>query len=458
MLTLDISTDCSSRKQLIKLLTFNTWGLKFVSKHRKHRLQAIADELANPKTVEDDYDIVALQEIWCEEDWDYLDRVCRNRYPYRRVFKSGIITGPGLAILSKQPIVETFLYRFPINGRSSAFFRGDWYVGKSISVTIFQPHKEGNLPIALLNSHMHAPYGHGDASYSTHRACQAWDFAKLVRMLKKAGYAVIQVGDLNSKPESLPYKIFTVEGGLTDSWNVLHKDDLMNAAELAKLSPEDQIALGGVTCNSRLNTWRKNRRLSEACRLDYALIDANNIVPVTAGVKFTEILPKPWLCSYSDHFAYSVEFLVSSVDEHKSPQIDHNLLEREKVYKELLAEIKHYRQTTIPFQANWRKMYFITSIIIVIGMHVGVVFASEVSGWISVIFLLITTVVLVTGLLNGLIWSLGVRSELRALQEVQLQVEDAYTHIESILTRGQKNGISKKILLISVEEYTPNID
>lgn len=30
--------------------------------------------------------------------------------------------------------------------------------------------------------------------------------------VEKAGYAVIQVGDLNSKPESLPYKIFTIEG------------------------------------------------------------------------------------------------------------------------------------------------------------------------------------------------------------------------------------------------------
>ncbi|KAI3405225.2 ISC1 [Candida oxycetoniae] len=443
-------------KQSIKLLTFNTWGLKLLSKHRKARLQAIAHELANPKTSDDDYDVAALQEIWCEEDWAYIEHVCRKKYPYRRVFKSGIITGPGLAVLSKIPIVETFLYRFPINGRSSAFFRGDWYVGKSIAVTMFQSHVPGSLPIALLNSHMHAPYGQGDASYSTHRACQAWDFAKLVRMLKKAGYAVIQVGDLNSKPESLPYKIFTVEAGLTDSWNVLHHEKLITKSEeIAKLSSEDQIKLAGVTCNSRLNTWRKSSKAGDACRIDYALIDAENIIPIKAQVKFTEVLPSPLLCSYSDHFAYSVELKINSQAQHVTPEDMHNLKEREGVYKALIAEIKHYRRVTIPFQAIWRKVYFFISVIIVIGMHVGIVFVADVAGWISVIFLLITTILIVSGLLNGMIWYFGVRSESRALQEVQMEVEDAYTYIQDLTmekTRRSSQSHRKESSDIHVQE------
>lgn len=258
----------TDKRESVRLLTFNTWGLKLVSKHRKQRLRAIADKLANPFDASDDYDVVALQEVWCEEDWQYLDHVCRDRYPFRRYFKAGIISGPGLCVLAKIPITETFLYRFPINGRPSAFFRGDWYVGKSVAVTMFQPLYSGSMPIALLNSHMHAPYGHGDASYSTHRACQAWDFAKIVRMLKKAGYAVIQVGDLNSKPESLPYKIFTIEGGLSDSWNVLHGEKVVHPHQVSQLTPEEQISVAGVTCNSRLNTWRRERPMTDACRLD----------------------------------------------------------------------------------------------------------------------------------------------------------------------------------------------
>ena len=100
------------KKQYIKLLTFNTWGLKFISNIEK-RLRAIADALANPKSPDEDYDIVALQEIWCEEDWQYLDLVCRPRYPYRRVFKAGIVSGPGLAVLSKFPLLKLFFTDSP---------------------------------------------------------------------------------------------------------------------------------------------------------------------------------------------------------------------------------------------------------------------------------------------------------------------------------------------------------
>ncbi|EMG48767.1 ISC1 Inositol phosphosphingolipids phospholipase C [Candida maltosa Xu316] len=420
--------DSKSQQQSIKLLTFNTWGLKFISKFRKERLKAIADSLAKPATEDDDYDIVALQEIWCEEDWNYLDSVCRSRYPYRRIFKSGIISGPGLAVLSKIPVSETFLYRFPINGRPSAFFRGDFYVGKSIAVTMFQPHHLDIKPIALLNSHMHAPYGPGDASYSTHRACQAWDFAKLVRMLKKAGYAVIQVGDLNSTPDSLPYKLFTVEGGLTDSWNVLNKDRVVPNDEIAKLSLEDQILLAGVTCNSRLNTWREKRPLWEACRLDYALIDPSNITPIDAKVKFVEKLPAPFSCSYSDHFAYSVDLAISSKND-KNHVEESTVEEKEAIYRELLAEISQYRKFTIPLQLFWRKLHFVVSFMVVVGMHIAIVFVVDAAAWVSVVFLLVTTLIAVTGGLNGLIWFMGVRAESRSLQEVQMEVEDAYNYL-----------------------------
>ncbi|KAI5962621.1 ISC1 [Candida pseudojiufengensis] len=435
MSILQKDTNSIQKNQSIRLLTFNTWGLKYVSKHRKQRLKAIADELSNPTNESNDYDIIALQEIWCEEDWNYIDQVCSLRYPYRRNFKSGIITGPGLAILSKIPIEETFLYRFPINGRSSAFFRGDWYVGKSIAVTIFKSHQNNTLPIALLNSHMHAPYGKGDSSYSTHRACQAWDFTKFIRMLKKSGYAVIQVGDLNSKPDSLPYKIFTIEGGLKDSWNILHFEKNPTIKEISEMSLEDQIEIAGVTCNSRLNTWRKSRPLWEACRLDYALIDSHNVFPVSAKVKFTELLPPPLSCSYSDHFAYSVELQINSTQNHIPSIKESPPEEREQVYKELLAEIKHYRRITIPFQAIWRKFYFLISIFIVIGMHIAIVFIADVAAWISVLFLFATTFVVITGLLNGMIWYFGVRSESRALQEVQAEVEDAYIYLKEHLNK-----------------------
>lgn len=420
------AVSCSSTMETgsVKFLTFNTWGLKYVSKNRKERLRAIAHRLA-----QSDYDIVALQEVWVEEDWEYINEKCKAIYPFRRQFRSGILAGPGLAILLKIPIASTFLYRFPVNGRPSAFFRGDWYVGKSIAVTILESTAPGLSPLAVLNSHMHAPYAQdGDAAYSTHRACQAWDLAKLVSMLQKAGYAVVQVGDLNSKPGSLPYKLFTTEGGLADSWDVLYGEQAVLSDDLAVMDAHEQISRGGVTCNSRLNTWRANRAPWEACRLDYALIDKKRIIPVLADVQFTETLSAPVPCSYSDHFAYSVELSVNPIELNvKGASVE----EKATVYKELLASIETYIRETIPAQATWRKWHFLLSLLVVVIIQIGITFAAIALPWATVFLSIGSTVIGVTGVVNGLIWGLGVRSEKRALQEVKLEVEDALRALEA---------------------------
>jgi sphingomyelin phosphodiesterase 2 len=411
----------------IKLLTYNCWGLKYISTFRTQRLLAIANVLANPVSDDEDYDIVALQEVWCYEDWLVFDQACAGNFPYRRFFKSGIIAGPGLAILSKIPIERSFLYRFPINGRLSAFFRGDWYVGKSIAITILKPSSKNSIPIAMLNSHMHAPYAlTGDASYSCHRACQAWDFARVVNGLKASGYAVVQVGDLNSTPGSLPHNLFTIEAGLADSWDQCQT--LYSLEEIAKMTPHDQIKLGGITCDSTLNSWRKNMPLSKACRLDYALIDSNLIKPFNPQVKFTELLPPPYNCSYSDHFAYSVKLLVSK---QVTPQKIHHKEDRIKVYHDLLNEINNYKRKTIPFQKTWRKAHFIASCILVSLIQVFAFIFGLLNPIIAGLVLLISTTLAVTGVVNGLIWFLGVTSEERALEEVEMEIGDLLASMTS---------------------------
>lgn len=406
----------------IRLLTFNTWGLKFVSKFRKERLSNLLEQLASSKG--DDYDVVLLQEIWCLEDWEYIDSICSSKFPYRRWFSSGILSGPGLALLSKIPIDSTFLYRFPINGRPSAFFRGDWYVGKSIAITKLKPLNKGSSPIALLNSHMHAPYSiSGDAAYSTHRACQAWDFAEVASTLSKAGYAVVIVGDLNSRPGSLPFRILE-DAGLSDSWEVLN--GVQDLSEIAKLTPEMQILVGGTTCDSTLNTWRSDRRPDEACRLDYALIDLRKLKPITAKVEFTETIPN--IGSYSDHFAYATELEVL-------PVLSHNTLEEQehdklKIYRDLTLEINTYIKTTIPFQRNWRLIHFLVSYILVIGCIVAITFPSEKAAWSSVFFVLFAVVLAVTGIVNLMIALLFGRLERRNLNEVLMEVKDRIRNIE----------------------------
>lgn len=395
----------------VKLLTYNVWGLKYISKYRQERIEGIVTKLLDPS---EHYDIIALQEVWCEQDWQLFHDKLHGLYPYTRYFKAGIIAGPGLAILSKIPINETFLYRFPINGRPSAVNRGDWFVGKSISITMLMNN------IVVLNSHMHAPYSlEGDNAYTCHRSCQAWDITKIIKLLNKAGYHVILVGDLNSKPNSLPYKLFTIEAGLQDSWNRFKLDNnesILTQEQLSQMTPKDQITLGAVTCDSQLNSWRCNRRLDEACRLDYALINQSLSV-IDASVKFIDRLPQ-YDCSYSDHFGYYAHLkLNGGVNQSQS---NHQLNEvlNHQIYSELLAEINDYQQNGLPRHHMWRVYHFGGTIIVSIGLVViGFIF--------EVLFMLIMMlVVLGPGIINGIIL-LNYLYEQRNLEEVKMEVENA---------------------------------
>lgn len=430
----------------VKFLTFNTWGLKWVSKHRKQRLRAIADQLSGRTSASllpgsetlgsesrsrvDQYDVVALQEVWCQEDWEYIVLKCSDTFPYHRIFYSGIIAGPGLAILSKIPIESTFLYRFPINGRPSAVHRGDWYVGKSIAITLLEPLGRNTCPLAIMNSHMHAPYAlNGDAAYACHRACQAWDFAKLANLYKKAGYSVVIVGDLNSRPGSLPHRFLTDETGLVDSWEQLN--GVQDLQTIAKLKPMEQLQYGCTTCDSTLNTWRSFKKPNEACRLDYALVDPERLQTIAAGVRFTELIPG--IGSFSDHFAYTCTLKLlpqtrSELPPSSSGQSRALLLQRYANYQEMLQCIANY-MTTSTRQRILRGAHFLLSLALLICSCV----LSVLTPWAGIFWVLFVAVVCVTGTLDGLIAFLFGAKEMRALLEVEQEVAGAQHHLQNYL-------------------------
>ncbi|CCD22212.1 inositol phosphosphingolipid phospholipase NDAI_0A00540 [Naumovozyma dairenensis CBS 421] len=434
----------------IKFLTLNTWGLKYVSKHRKERLKAIADQIARCSTAlsisgitndsNEDYDIIALQEIWVKEDWEYIVKRCGDLYPYHRIFYSGILTGPGLAILSKIPIKSTFLYRFPINGRPRDVLRGDWYVGKSIAITELEPVNDQTGPLVIMNSHMHAPYAlTGDNAYECHRSCQAWDFSKLIKLYKKAGFSVVVVGDLNSRPGSLPHKFLTLETGLVDSWEQLHgKQDL---EKISSMDPLQQLEYGCTTCDSFLNTWRSYLGTKKAQRLDYALIDSDGLQTIAAGARFTERIPN--IGSFSDHFAYSCtlkllprkpietdlnhrghQFATSSQDE---------LVDRYTTYQEGLDCLHEYMKKAQRQQYLWG-IYFWFALILLFGyLLFGARLSSNVTFLSSIFWGLFIIVIAITGTIAGGISFLFGRGEIRSLLEVEQELLDAERHMEKYL-------------------------
>lgn len=459
----------------VKFLTFNTWGLKYVSKHRRTRLRAIAHKLVGQSNAvrleasdplydnrDEDYDVIALQEIWCVEDWEYLVEICSSKYPYHRAFSSGILTGPGLAILSKIPIESTFLYRFPINGRPSAVFRGDWYVGKSVAITELRPISPDTPPLVIMNTHMHAPYARtGDAAYTCHRSCQAWDFVKLANLYKKAGYAVVLVGDMNSRPGSLPHNLLTVETGLIDSWEQL-KGGKQDLKEIEAMSPIDQIIYGCTTCDSTLNTWRATRKSDEACRLDYALIDSSKLRTVDAVAAFTETIPN--IGSFSDHFAYSCTLEVLPRDRSEGDQVAGPegillptrgsrieaserqgaqeflearkalLLHRIAIYDDLLSCISEYLPTANK-QRLFRGLHFWFGVAMVIGSAVVTTFTANRAAWSSIFWVVFGSIMAATGTIDGLISFLFGRKEIRALNEVYKEVQDSRHNLKLDLER-----------------------
>ena len=134
----------------ISIVTLNCWGLKYISKLRRERLTEIGRQLAiaNPQP-----HIVALQECWTQEDYRSIRREARLILPHGKFYHSGAFGG-GLAILSRWPIEESTMFRYPLNGRPTAFWRGDWYVGKGVACAKIRYGPAQRHVIEVFNTHV----------------------------------------------------------------------------------------------------------------------------------------------------------------------------------------------------------------------------------------------------------------------------------------------------------------
>lgn len=113
----------------IRILSLNCWGLKYISRHRQARLSEIGVRIASQHPPPD---VVGLQECWTQEDYQSIRQQTSRILPHGKFYHGGIF-GAGLVILSRWPIEESSMHAYPLNGRPTAFFRGDWYVGKGVA-------------------------------------------------------------------------------------------------------------------------------------------------------------------------------------------------------------------------------------------------------------------------------------------------------------------------------------
>ncbi|KIW16143.1 hypothetical protein PV08_06194 [Exophiala spinifera] len=466
----------------INVLTLNCWGLKYLSKFRTERLSEIGNRIANYTP---ELDIVGLQECWTFADYLNIRNRTRSILPYAKYYHSGIFGG-GLAIFSRWPIRDSSMFRYPLNGRPTAFFRGDWFVGKGVACAQIQM-PDGQM-IEVFNTHLHAPYEREpNDSYICHRTAQAWEIAKLMRAASERGSLVLGMGDFNMVPLSFAHVLIESRGGVKDVWRVVKpgssvgKSHHLPEIERRKRMNEDPVPDvnsslqdHGHTCDSVLNTWRwpkeDRKRLEKghdrnivgtdpdpnSYRLDYIFFNGISRGWKVRDVKVALTERHPELrCSLSDHFAVhatversdtqsttpmtievngvlrgdmsddpniaSAGFEANDFDAAISKLPTHKHIGKD-FYHDILAMIHKYNLRERK-QRRWRCLHFVGSAFISIGCFVAIWWSPR--NFVAFLLILLSSLGLMAGTVDGLIGFLFVGSELRALAEFEWEVRNA---------------------------------
>jgi len=446
----------------LNILTLNCWGLKYLATLRNQRLLEISHRIATTLPAPH---IVGLQECWTQEDYLAIRRLTRDILPYAKFYHSGIFGG-GLAILSAFPIIESSMVRYPLNGRPTAFFRGDWFVGKGVAcASIRLPpvggKGEGEV-VDVFTTHLHAPYeGEPNDSYLCHRTAQAWEIAKLMRGAAERGHLTIGLGDFNMVPLSLAHQLIEAHAPVRDIWRVLHPESSLGPTdhpqERARKRPMPSsrfnLEENGATCDSALNTWRWSKQMQKqlskgediqvsldssdpgAKRLDYIFFGNGTNTPApwhvgSARVGMTE-RHSSLGCSLSDHF--SVEATLSRSPTSNPPPPPPPL--PTSTYTHILSLIATYT-TRERHQRRFRLANFVVSVFVSLGCWTAIWWSPR--PFVSFLLTVLSTLGFGAGVVDGLIGGLFMSSEIRALKEFEWEIGNARARAEERERGGQE--------------------
>ncbi|KAG6873858.1 hypothetical protein C0995_010470 [Termitomyces sp. Mi166 len=307
----------------IRVLSLNCWGLKYVSKNRKQRVEAIANQLSQSS-----YDIVALQELWVFSDYEKVQEHVSPVLPHSKFFYSGAL-GAGLVIFSRFPIISTSVYPYTLNGAPIDVTAGDWFVGKAASSVVLLHPVLGQLQV--FNTHLFAKGGEDGPEYNrAHRLVNAWEFAKLTRQAAEVGRYVIALGDFNSIPTTLPITIIKEHAALDDSWLVTHPPG-NSLGHVSVSTPLEAIHKFGVTADSPVNSYSEGKPLDPYARkfwgkrLDYVFYrqphrpnaGPDHVFPVLKATECKVVMTGKvpgFDFSFSDHFGLEATLEIQMSD------------------------------------------------------------------------------------------------------------------------------------------------
>lgn len=282
-----------------------------------------------------------------------------------------------------------------------------------------------------------------------------------MRAASERGHLVIGMGDFNMVPLSLAHRIIETHSPVQDVWRILHPDSSHGAAKdkveklrgLPMPNAEFNLSTNGTTCDSAFNSWRWNeahkKRLKKgenvqidpavedpsAKRLDYVFFSSARHHDARTGEETAEWALKeanvgmtmrhPTLhCSLSDHF--SVECTLTR--EH-NPHAAHasDVVNRYlpiETYEEIIATLVKYMDRQ-RLQRKLRIGHFFFQLSFSIGCLIGVWWSPH--NYVSFILMLLSSVGLSVGVIEGLMGLLFGGSEMRALREFEWEVKNAMT-------------------------------
>jgi sphingomyelin phosphodiesterase 2 len=288
-------------------------------------------------------------------------------------------------------------------------------------------------------------------------------------------------------PLSLAHRLLIAHAPIKDVWRELHPDSSIGASidKPEKARGRDvptaafNLTENGATCDSVLNTWRwsKNdmKKLGpgkpgleipldtkdpKAKRLDYIFAgdgrrygESGAWTVKTARVGMTERHPE-LQCSVSDHFSVETTLSWNACSEgYKGHEAQPVAVESEaflegptvsetqasefgpetsppssmshlpvSVYDEIIAMIDSYTLRERQ-QRRWRLSHFVVSVIIAIGCLVAVWWSPR--NFVAFLLMLLSTLGLSAGVIDGLIGGLFVGGEIRALKEFEWEIKNA---------------------------------
>uniref|UniRef100_A0A8C6IHK9 Sphingomyelin phosphodiesterase 2 n=1 Tax=Mus spicilegus TaxID=10103 RepID=A0A8C6IHK9_MUSSI len=193
----------------LRVFNLNCWDIPYLSKHRADRMKRLGDFLNL-----ENFDLALLEEVWSEQDFQYLRQRLSITYPDAHYFRSGMI-GSGLCVFSKHPIQEIFQHVYSLNGYPYMFHHGDWFCGKSVGLLVL---RLSGLVLNAYVTHLHAEYSRQKDIYFAHRVAQAWELAQFIHHTSKNADVVLLCGDLNMHPKDLGCCLLKEWTGLHDAF------------------------------------------------------------------------------------------------------------------------------------------------------------------------------------------------------------------------------------------------